>query len=66
MFETPAACLNCGPPSDAPRPRFCPACGQASNVPRRDRELCSNSRRYFATEGALWRTLKLLCSGPAS
>ena len=44
------------------RPLFCPACGQESNVrpPRLGEFLQQFGGAYFATEGALWRTLKLL------
>jgi hypothetical protein len=65
MPETPANsrnCLNCGQPFGEPRPRFCPACGQESNVrpPRIGEFVQQFGGAYFATEGALWRTLALL------
>jgi hypothetical protein len=63
----PQACANCGhgfgPP---PTPRFCPACGQESHVrpPRLGEFLQQFGGAYLATEGALWRTLKLLLVKP--
>ena len=61
-----AACLNCGEPLAVPRPRFCPACGQETNLrpPRLGEFLQQFGGAYFATEGALWRTLKLLLFRP--
>lgn len=65
MTET-SACLNCEAPLADPRPRFCPACGQETNVrpPRLGEFLQQFGGAYFATEGALWRTLKLLLMKP--
>ena len=64
----PTACLNCGQAlHDLPRPpRFCPACGQETNVkPPRLAEFAQQfGGAYFSTEGALWRTLKLLLFKP--
>jgi hypothetical protein len=62
----PAACLNCRQGFSQPRPRFCPACGQETNVkPPTLREFAQQfGGAYFATEGALWRTLKLLLFKP--
>jgi hypothetical protein len=64
--DAPAACLNCGQALGAPRPRFCPACGQETNVraPRIGEFMQQFGGAYFATEGALWRTLKLLLFRP--
>jgi hypothetical protein len=64
--DRPAACLNCQQALGAPRPRFCPACGQETNVkPPTLREFAQQfGGAYFATEGALWRTLKLLLLKP--
>ena len=58
----PAACLNCGTAFGAPPPRFCPQCGQEALVrpPTLMEFLQQFGGAYFATEGALWRTLKLL------
>ncbi len=62
----PAACLNCGHPLGAPAPRFCPECGQETSVrpPKLGEFLQQFGGAYFATEGALWRTLKLLLLKP--
>ena len=61
-----ARCANCGELFAARRPSFCPACGQESNVrpPRLGEFLQQFGGAYFATEGALWRTLKLLLLAP--
>ena len=62
----PSACLNCGQPFGQPRPRYCPACAQESNV--RPPTLLEFAQQfggaYLSTEGALWRTLKLLLLRP--
>ena len=62
----PAHCLNCGAPLGEPRPRFCGACGQETHVraPRLGEFLQQFGGAYFATEGALWRTLGLLLFKP--
>jgi hypothetical protein len=61
-------CLNCGEGlADLPRARrFCPACGQETNVkpPKLSEFLQQFGGAYFSTEGALWRTLKLLLTKP--
>jgi hypothetical protein len=65
--DAPAdACLNCGEPFRPSCPRFCPACGQETNVkpPRIGEFLQQFGGAYFSTEGALWRTLKLLLFQP--
>ncbi len=61
----PAACLNCEAPLPAAA-RYCPACGQETNVqPPTLREFAQQfGGAYFSTEGALWRTLKLLLLRP--
>ena len=61
-----ARCANCGAPFAVPRPRFCSACGQESNVrpPRLGEFVQQFGGAYFATEGAMWRTLKLLLFKP--
>ena len=61
----PLACLNCGEPfgaSDDRRPRFCPACGQETTLrpPTMGEFAQQFGGAYLATEGALWRSLKLL------
>ena len=62
----PAACLNCREPFADPTPRFCPACGQESNV--KPPSLAEFAQQFggacFSTEGALWRTLRLLLIQP--
>jgi Protein of unknown function (DUF3667) len=62
----PAACLNCGQVLAVPRPRFCPACGQETHVrpPTLGEFVQQFGGAYFATEGALWRTLRLLLLKP--
>ncbi len=64
--STSACCANCGAPFAVPRPRFCSACGQESNVrpPRLGEFVQQFGGAYFATEGAMWRTLKLLLFKP--
>lgn len=65
-MSEPAACLNCGQPLPAPRPRYCGACGQETNIrpPRLSEFVQQFGGAYFATEGALWRTLALLLARP--
>ena len=62
----PLNCLNCGQPLSDPRPHFCPACGQETRL--RSPTLLAFAQQfggaYLATEGALWRTLKLLLLKP--
>jgi len=64
------ACLNCGEVlavrTGGDAPRYCPACGQETNVaPPTLREFAQQfGGAYFSTEGALWRTLKLLLFKP--
>jgi Protein of unknown function (DUF3667) len=65
--ESPAIqCLNCGHALGEPRPPFCPACGQETSVrpPRLGEFLQQFAGAYISTEGALWRTLKLLFLKP--
>jgi hypothetical protein len=60
-------CLNCNELLSARRPpKFCPACGQDTRVkPPSLREFAQQfGGAYLATEGALWRTLKLLLIQP--
>jgi len=63
---TPACCTNCGHDLGAPRPKFCPDCGQETNIrpPRLSEFAQQLGGAYFSTEGALWRTLKLLLFKP--
>jgi len=66
----PRACLNCGavllPLADATAPRFCGACGQETTVkpPTLGEFVQQFGGAYLSTEGALWRTLKLLLIKP--
>ena len=66
----PATCLNCGGPlaflRPNPRPNFCPACGQETNLkpPTLLAFVQQFGGAYLSTEGALWRTLKLLLLKP--
>lgn len=66
----PTACLNCGEPlaDRSPRAaaRFCPACGQETQIrPPTLRDFAQQfGGAYFSTEGAMWRTLKLLLFTP--
>jgi hypothetical protein len=62
----PTACANCGEAFSSPAPNFCPACGQESRVraPRMAEFVQQLGGAYLSTEGALWRTLKLLLCKP--
>lgn len=64
--DRPAACPNCGCAFAVPRPRFCPDCGQETHLrpPRIGEFVQQFGGAYFSTEGALWRTLKLLLLKP--
>lgn len=59
-------CANCGAEFAQPRPAFCPACGQESKtaLPTVASFLQQFGGAYLSTEGALWRTLKLLLTRP--
>jgi hypothetical protein len=61
-----APCPNCDTPLPDPRPRFCGACGQETNVrpPTLGEFVQQFGGAYFSTEGALWRTLGLLLARP--
>ncbi len=61
-----AACPNCSAPLAQPQPRFCGDCGQETRIrpPRVSEFFQQFGGAYFATEGALWRTLKLLVMQP--
>jgi Protein of unknown function (DUF3667) len=61
-----AACANCGAPFLPQRRRFCPECGQETAIqpPRVVEFLQQFGGAYLSTEGALWRTLKLLLLQP--
>jgi hypothetical protein len=59
-------CTNCGVPLSLPKPAFCPACGQETRIasPTLSEFLQQFGGAYLSTEGALWRTLKLLLTRP--
>ena len=59
-------CPNCEAMLPDPVPRFCHACGQETNIkpPTVSEFMQQFSGTYFATEGALWRTFKLLLAQP--
>ncbi len=59
-------CPNCETPLPEPHPRFCHACGQETNIkpPTVSEFLQQFSGTYFAAEGAMWRTFKLLLTQP--
>ena len=59
-------CPNCNGRLGVPRPNFCPSCGQETTLrpPRLGEFLQQFGGAYFATEGALWRTLRLLLARP--
>jgi hypothetical protein len=62
--DTP--CPNCGAALAEPRPRYCPACGQETHIkpPTLGEFMQQFSGAYLSTEGALWRTLRLLLLRP--
>ena len=61
-------CLNCGGRVGAPRPRYCPQCGQETHLraPTMGEFVQQFGGNYFAAEGALWRTLALLLFRPGA
>jgi len=66
-----AACLNCGASfgeAGARRPRFCPECGQETTPrpPTLGEFAQQFGGAYLATEGALWRSLRLLLLKPGA
>ncbi len=62
--DTPpsAGCPNCGAPFVPERRPYCPECGQETQIraPRIGEFIQQFGGAYLSTEGALWRTLKLL------
>lgn len=60
------SCPNCEAPLADPPPPFCPQCGQETRVraPTLGEFLQQFGGAYLSTEGALWRTLKLLVARP--
>lgn len=59
-------CSNCGAPFAPARRRYCPECGQETHIkpPRLGEFLQQFGGAYLSTEGALWRTLRLLLFKP--
>lgn len=59
-------CPNCGWSLDESPPPFCPGCGQDVRIkpPTVGEFLQQFGGAYLSTEGALWRTLKLLFTQP--
>lgn len=59
-------CTNCGTELPEPKPNYCPHCGQETNIkpPTVNEFLQQFSGTYFASEGALLRTIKLLLLRP--
>lgn len=64
--ERPPACPNCGEVFGDDRPRFCPACGQETRLrpPTIGEFVQQFGGAFISTEGALWRTLRLLLLRP--
>lgn len=60
------ACSNCEALLSDPPPKFCPACGQETRVraPTLGEFIQQFGGAFLSTEGALWRTLKLLLTKP--
>jgi hypothetical protein len=65
-LPTSRACPNCGQAFSGELPKFCPACGQETRIeaPTVAELVQQFGGAYFSTEGALWRTLKLLLLKP--
>lgn len=59
-------CLNCGQFFGPARPLYCPACGQETRhrPPTLGEFVQQFGGAFLSTEGALWRTLKLLLLKP--
>lgn len=59
-------CANCGAPFAPERRAFCPECGQETHLraPTLGEFAQQFGGAYLSTEGALWRTLKLLLLKP--
>jgi hypothetical protein len=59
-------CTNCAAPLPEPLPNFCPACGQETRLraPTLGEFVQQFGGAFLSTEGALWRTLKLLLARP--
>lgn len=63
---SPPSCLNCAAPFVPERRHYCPECGQETRLtPPTLRDLVQQfGGAYVSTEGALWRTLRLLLLRP--
>jgi hypothetical protein len=59
-------CTNCDTPLPEPMPKYCGQCGQETHIkpPTVSEFMQQVSGTYFASEGALWRTFRLLLSQP--
>lgn len=59
-------CTNCEALLPVPLPKFCHDCGQETNIkaPTVGEFMQQFSGNYFASEGALWRTFRLLLAQP--
>ena len=64
----PGSCPNCGRRHEAPPTPFCPGCGQETTLrpPTLGEFAQQFGGSYLSTEGALWRTLKLLLTRPGA
>lgn len=64
----PGSCPNCGRRHEAPPTPYCPGCGQETAL--RPPTLAEFAQQfggsYLSTEGALWRTLRLLITRPGA
>jgi Protein of unknown function (DUF3667) len=66
--DTASTCRNCQWPLAPEPPPFCPGCGQEVRLkpPTVGEFLQQFGGAYLSTEGALWRTLKLLFTRPGA
>ena len=66
LAADPGGCSNCGAAFVPERHRYCPECGQETRIlpPTLGEFAQQFGGAYFSTEGALWRTLKLLLFKP--
>jgi hypothetical protein len=64
----PGSCPNCGRRHEVPRTPFCPGCGQetALRPPTLGEFAQQFGGSYLSTEGALWRTFRLLLTRPGA